>query len=128
LEEVVVKSNPNDAQARSEFAASCNDLASTLATTNADRLRNGKRAVELATRACELSEWKDPDFLDTLASAYAEIGNFGEAVKWQQDAIRKVRENSPSDLEEYLDRLMLYESGKPFREPMPDLPARVFAM
>ena len=49
-----------------------NDLAWLLATAPDARFRDGPRAVEHATRACELSGWRDAAALDTLAAAYAE--------------------------------------------------------
>ena len=49
--------------------------------------RNGKRAVELALRACELSHWKNLNFYDTLAAAYARVGDFENVVKYQQKAL-----------------------------------------
>jgi tetratricopeptide (TPR) repeat protein len=50
------------------------------------RLRDGERAVASATRGCELSAWKVPGYLETLASAYAQKGDFESAVKWQTTA------------------------------------------
>jgi tetratricopeptide (TPR) repeat protein len=45
-----------------------------------DGIRNGKRAMETATKACELTDWKVAKYLDALAVAQAESGNFDEAV------------------------------------------------
>ncbi len=56
------------------------------ATCPDSRYRDGKQAVESATRACELTGWKSPDELDTLAAAYAESGDFTAAAKWGQQA------------------------------------------
>src|SRR5262249_27778449 len=64
-----------------------NVLAWTLATCSDDRQRDGKRALELATKACELSDWKDVQFLDTLAAAAAETGDFERAVRYEKQAI-----------------------------------------
>jgi tetratricopeptide (TPR) repeat protein len=48
--------------------------------------RDGKKAVESALRACELTEWKDAQLLGVLAAAYAEAGDFESAVTWQTRA------------------------------------------
>ena len=44
------------------------NLACIFASSKEAHFRDGKRAVELASRACELSDWKQPDYLDTLAA------------------------------------------------------------
>jgi len=51
-----------------------NNFAWLLATCPDAKLRDGRKAVELATKACELNQWKSPDLIDTLAAAYAEAG------------------------------------------------------
>jgi tetratricopeptide (TPR) repeat protein len=64
-----------------------NQLAWLLATCPDDGARNGSEAVTVATRAAELSQWRDAAVLDTLAAAYAECGEFGEAVRWAEAAL-----------------------------------------
>jgi tetratricopeptide (TPR) repeat protein len=84
------------------------------ATSTDERYRNGARAVELATEACEKTEWKRPDMLDTLAAAYAETGDFEAAVQWQSKAIELATDaRLKADAQE---RLALYRDHKPCRE------------
>ena len=64
-----------------------NQLAWLLATCPDDGVRNGPTAVAMATRAAELSGWRDAAVLDTLAAACAESGDFGEAVHWAEAAL-----------------------------------------
>jgi tetratricopeptide (TPR) repeat protein len=104
----VLKRDPDDASA-------LNGLAWVLASCPDASLRDGKMAVETATRACELSEWTEASFLDTLAAAYAETGDYTTAVRWQREAIAKLSAADPTRAE-FSDRLQLYESSKPYRE------------
>jgi tetratricopeptide (TPR) repeat protein len=52
-----------------------------------DDIRDGKQALADATKACDVTEWKNPLFLAGVAFAYAELGDFDNAVKWQQKSI-----------------------------------------
>ncbi len=63
-----------------------NNLAWALAACPNAQLRNGAEAVELATRACELTGYQNPTPLATLAAAYAETGQFREAVSLAEQA------------------------------------------
>jgi serine/threonine-protein kinase len=93
----------------------CNALARLLATCPDDKVRDGKRAVEYATTACERTGWHDPVCLDTLASAYAEAGQFEEAVRYQTRALddRALRNDLRPGARQ---RLELYRQKKPFRD------------
>ena len=63
-----------------------NNLAWILAANPDSRLRNGPEAVTLAERACQLTEFRQPMFIGTLAAAYAEAGRFEDAVKAAEQA------------------------------------------
>ena len=65
-----------------------NNLAWILATSPDAKLRNGRRAIELATLACQVTEYKRAYILSTLAAAYAETGDFRSAVKWSTKAVQ----------------------------------------
>ena len=84
-----------------------------LATCPDAKYRDGKKAVQSATTACELSEWKDPGELDTLAAAHAEAGAFEPAVKWESRAIKLVSDDEIK--EKYSERLDLCLHKKPYR-------------
>jgi len=86
-------------------------LAWLLATGANPALRNGKRAVQLAREACELTQWKEANHLDTLAAAYARAGDFASAVKWQMKALEDPDFRKATEARE---RLVLYRAGKPY--------------
>src|SRR5262249_10567477 len=91
-----------------------NWLAWVRATCPMDSVRDGKEAVHHATTACELSGWKNTFYVSTLAAAFAEAGDFKQAVKWQKKAI-ELDSADKALLEEDRQVLKLYEQGKPYR-------------
>ena len=113
--EDVIRLNPNHILA-------CNNLAWLLAVHPDANGRNGAKAVKYATKACELSEWKTPPYFDTLAAAYAEAGDFGNAVKWQTRYLESdhLKSNPSKDASEKArQRLSLYEQKQPNHEEEP---------
>ena len=97
-----------------KFALAFNNRAWLLATCPDANLRDGKKAVETAIRACELSEWKAPYAISTLAASYAEAGDFDKAVMFQE----KVNSlySDPEDRKKGEERLRLYRERKPYRQ------------
>jgi hypothetical protein len=86
-----------------------------LATCPDPKLRNGKEALRSAKRACELTTWREMLAVSTLAAAYAEAGDFANAVLWQQKAQDlAARGEFPGSFE--ADRMTLYKASKPYRE------------
>ena len=83
------------------------------ATCPEAKFRDGKRAVESALRACELEAAGGRSNIGTLAAAYAEAGDFENAIKWQLRAVELATTTEKAAL---LTRLELFRSGKPFRE------------
>jgi arylsulfatase A-like enzyme/Flp pilus assembly protein TadD len=74
-------------------------------------------AVGLARRACELTEYKHHQMLDTLSVAYAAAGRFDEAVKAAEQALKLALSAEPpvsgADIQEHL---RLFKAGRPYRE------------
>ncbi len=92
-----------------------NNRAYLLATTKDDRFRDGKRALADALKACEMTNWSKPGYLDTLAVAYAEVGDFEQAIKWQERAL-KDPEFEKEWGENMRKQLKLFRQRKPYRE------------
>jgi len=100
-----------DFQGDSDFL---NRYAWLLATAPDETARDGRRAVEVASRAASLTQWQDPAVLDTFAAAAAEAGDFSAAVKWQGKALELA--SADKDMSA---RLALYQAGQPYREYRP---------
>jgi len=91
-----------------KFAPTYNSLAWILATAHDAAFRNGQEAVRLALIACELSNWKNPGYFDTLAAAYARAGDFDKAIQWQAKAVEGMKPPG-NDPQKTLEPLKAYE-------------------
>ncbi len=96
-----------------EDPALLNNLAWVLATSPDAEVRDGRRAVELATKACELSNYDESHILSTLAAAFAESGDFGTAIEWSQKAVDM---DESEQAEQLAKELASYQGGQPWRE------------
>jgi len=90
-----------------------NNLAWVLATSPKKKLRDGERAIELAKKACELTDYKAAHILSTLAAAYAETGDFDKAIQWSRKAVELGDEGVKEHLQAELDS---YKKKEPWRE------------
>ncbi len=90
-----------------------NNFAWVLATSPDAKLRDGRRAVRLATAACEATGYKAAYILSTLAAAYAETGDFPSAVNWSAKAVQIGDRRYGGSLKKELES---YKAHKPWRE------------
>jgi tetratricopeptide (TPR) repeat protein len=102
-----------------DFPAALNQLAWILSTSPNFKLRDGKKAVELAERASELTQNKRPDVLTTLAAAYAEIGQFEKAIIVAQQARSFALTEGQKEIAAKDDLLLKnFQASQPFHDSM----------
>jgi len=110
------------------FAVSHNNLAWLYATSEDPKYRDPAQALEHARRAVELSDWREPTFVDTLAEAFYANGNFPEAVRVESIALQLDPRNA-----EYRDHMERYRKAAgaanppsaPPEHPLPRTPGSV---
>ena len=107
-----VEASPDDSAAQ-------NALAWMMSTCPDQKFRNGKEALTHANKACDLSSWQKGDFIDSLAAAYAESGDFPQAIMWQQRALTLMKLDSAEQQQDSAKRLELYKAKKPYRDTHP---------
>lgn len=110
---LALERNPVDLQAM-------NNMAWLLATTPDVTIRNGAKAVELAKRADTLTRNGTPQTNATLAAAYAEAGQFDQAVIRARRALELAGETGDAGLGNSIRaQLRAYEAGSAFHPPPP---------
>jgi protein O-mannosyl-transferase len=87
-----------------------------LATNPDARLRTGAQALRLAKQACQATAYERPEYLDTLAAAYAEAGQFDEAQAIARRALNLLKGGPADRVEAVTGRLALYRKHKPYRD------------
>ena len=92
-------------------------LAWILAAAPQQKLRDGKRAVEMAMKACELSKDKPEYAFDALAAAYAEVSDFAAAVKWQEKSLDLTDNDNEAEVNFRQSQLDLYLDKQVYRLP-----------
>jgi tetratricopeptide (TPR) repeat protein len=98
----------------SGLASAYRHLAWLRATCPDQELRDGALAFGNASRAYQLSGGKEWSYSDTLAAAYAESGDFKQAVAWETKAIELAKDAASKQA--CRARLELYKSRKPYRD------------
>ena len=100
-----------------DFPEALERLAWIAATDPRPELRNGREAVNMAERACELTGHKQARCLATLAVAYAEAGRFPEAVGAAETAEKLAASAGQEETTAQCGRLLeALKSGTPWRE------------
>lgn len=107
--QTAIKLNPQQTEA-------INNLAWTLATDPNPQFRNGTEAVQLATRACELTRYQNPVALATIAAAYAETGHFPEAISFAEQALQLVGPNGGPLVSRLQAMLASFRAGQSYQE------------
>lgn len=98
-----------------EFA---NSVAWDFATSRDAATRNGREAVRLARRACAATSFHNAGYFDTLAAAYAEVGDFPNAIKSEQQALALFSSQDREHLPGAKKRLALYENKQAYRQDL----------
>lgn len=109
---VAVKVDPNWQEALVKYS-------SFLATCPEAKYRDGSKAIEMAMKACELSGWSNPHYVRVLAAAQAEVGNFEEAIRRQEQALKLWAQAGVEVPKDETERLTLYRDGRPYRYHAP---------
>jgi Flp pilus assembly protein TadD len=93
------------------------NLAWLLATSQDASVRNGPKAVELAKQADRLVGGTNTLVLRTLAAAYAENGEFANAIRTAQSAMQLARMQGEDSLTtDLVEQIALYRLGMPYRD------------
>jgi tetratricopeptide (TPR) repeat protein len=76
--------------------------------------RDPHQAVNDAAMACRLIGWRDEDMIDILATAYAEIGDFDSAVRYEEKAlsIKGVKSDDAKRLQAHLDSFKQHKAPR----------------
>ena len=100
-----------------ESISTLTNLAWLLATSQDASLRNGAKAIELATQADRLVGGTNTLVLRTLAAAYAENGEFTNAIRTARSAMQLARMHGEDSLTADLgQQIALYQLGMPYRD------------
>jgi tetratricopeptide (TPR) repeat protein len=95
-----------------------NNYAYALATNPDQKHRDGAEALRIAKQITRGEQGRRHDFLDTLACAHAEVGDFASAVRAGERALALLETTEdPRLIEESKAHLEQFRAGRPVREP-----------
>jgi len=95
-----------------------NNLAWVMSTGPDDSLRNNEIAVKLALKANQLSKETNVVFIRTLAAAYAQAGQFENAIETARRAAEQAnRQGQQQFARQMMEDVDLYQRGMPLRDP-----------
>ena len=93
-------------------------VARLLAASPDPRIRNGMRALQLLQTLFQGRDGLELEYVETLAMALAEAGQFERAAEMQRAMISDLRQNQRFDLARLLtENLTLYQRRQPCRRP-----------
>jgi tetratricopeptide (TPR) repeat protein len=102
-----------------DYINGTNNLAWLLATCPKQSVRDGTRALRLAKKACAAVGWTNGHYMSTFAAACAEVGNFRDAILWQEKALEApCYDSKPDELKKARFCLKLYQENKAFQQDM----------
>jgi membrane associated rhomboid family serine protease/cytochrome c-type biogenesis protein CcmH/NrfG len=100
-----------------KMAEAHNNLAWLYATSEDPRYRNPRGALEHATVAVQLTDWKEPSFIDTLAEAFYVNNSFDEAVRTQSKALKLDPDNR--EFQEHMEKYRKAAAGSSYTYAWP---------
>ncbi len=75
----------------SDHLVGCLFLARLLVVCPDQEIRDPKRALEFATKACDKTAWTRPEFINFVAAANSELGDFTTAISFQEMVVERSR-------------------------------------
>ena len=115
LAEAITHLEELSALLKPDKAESMNDLAWTLSVREKSAIYNPSKAIRLARQACEFTKYMKPEFLDTLAVAYAAAGNLNKAVETTEKALELCQSPKQELMKKDIkSRLVLFKAGKTY--------------
>jgi tetratricopeptide (TPR) repeat protein len=106
-------------RAQPDQPALAQTLARLLAAAPDDRVRDGRQALEIVQTL--MKKPHDVDVYEAMAMTLAELGQYDQAIQWQQGAMAAAGRSGRPDLAaRFAENLKLFEGHRPSRTPWRD--------